>query len=83
MLHAAGLPLPERVWAHGFVTANGSRLSKTTGVWIDLDDAIARHGADALRYFLLREIPFDGDGDFSWDRFDARYTADWPTRSAT
>ena len=76
VLHAAGLPLPERVWAHGFVTANGARLSKTAGVWIDLDDAIARHGPDALRYFLLRELPFDGDGDFSWDRLDARYTAD-------
>ena len=76
MLHAAGLPLPERVWAHGFLRANGARLSKTAGVWIDLDDAIARHGSDALRYFLLREIPFDGDGDFSWERFDARYTAD-------
>jgi methionyl-tRNA synthetase len=45
-------------------------------VWIDLHEAISRHGADALRYFLLREIPFDGDGDFSWDRFDARYHAD-------
>jgi methionyl-tRNA synthetase len=76
VLHAAGLTLPERVWAHGFVTANGARLSKTAGVWVDLDDAIARHGPDALRYFLLREIPFDGDGDFSWQRFDARYTAD-------
>jgi len=76
VLHAAGLPLPERVWAHGFLRANGARLSKTAGVWIDLDDAIARHGADALRYFLLREVPFDGDGDFSWERFDARYTAD-------
>ena len=76
VLRAAGLPLPERVWAHGFVTANGARLSKTAGVWIDLNDAIARHGPDALRYFLLREVPFDGDGDFSWHRFDARYTAD-------
>jgi methionyl-tRNA synthetase len=76
VLHAAGLPLPERVWAHGFVTVNAARLSKSAGVWVDLDDAIARHGADALRYFLLREIPFDSDGDFSWARFDARYTAD-------
>ena len=76
VLHAAGLALPERVWAHGFVRANGQRLSKTAGAWIDLPEAIARHGADALRYFLLREIPFDGDGDFSWERFDARYTAD-------
>ena len=76
VLHAAGLPLPERVWAHGFVTANGARLSKTAGVWIDLDEAIARYGADPLRYFLLREIPFDGDGDFSWARFDSRYNSD-------
>jgi methionyl-tRNA synthetase len=76
VLHAAGLPLPGQVWAHGFVTANGQRLSKSAGVWIDLDDAIARHGPDALRYHLLREIPFDGDGDFSWDRFDGRYNAD-------
>ena len=76
VLRAAGLPLPGSVWAHGFVTANGARLSKTAGAWIDLDAAIARHGPDALRYFLLREVPFDGDGDFSWARFDARYTAD-------
>lgn len=76
ILHAAGLPLPEAVWAHGFVTANGQRLSKTAGVWIELGDAIARWGPDALRYFVLREIPFDGDGDFSWERFDARYAAD-------
>jgi methionyl-tRNA synthetase len=76
VLHAAGLPLPGQVWAHGFVTANGQRLSKSAGVWIDLDEAIARHGPDALRYFLLREIPCDGDGDFSWARFDSRYNAD-------
>jgi methionyl-tRNA synthetase len=76
MLHAAGLPLPERVWVHGFISADGKRLSKSEGVWIELDDAIDRFGADALRYYLLREIPFDGDGDFSWRRFDARYTAD-------
>jgi methionyl-tRNA synthetase len=76
VLHAAGLPLPERVWAHGFVTSNGARLSKTAGAWIDLDEAITRHGSQALRYFLLREIPFDGDGDFSWARFDSRYSAD-------
>jgi methionyl-tRNA synthetase len=44
VLHAAGLPLPGQVWVHGFVTANGTRLSKTAGVWIELDTAIARHG---------------------------------------
>ena len=76
VLHAAGFPLPEQVWVHGFVTVEGARLSKTAGVWVDLRDAIERHGPDALRYFLLREIPFDADGDFSWARFDARYAAD-------
>jgi methionyl-tRNA synthetase len=43
---------------------------------VTLDDAIERHGADALRYFLLREVGFEADGNFSWERFDERYTAD-------
>jgi methionyl-tRNA synthetase len=76
MLQSAGLPLPERVWAHGFVTSGGDRLSKSAGVRIELPDAIARHGPDALRYFLMAEVPFNGDGEFSWERFDERYTAD-------
>ena len=76
MLQAAELPLPERVWGHGFVLYGGERFSKSAGVRLDLDDAIARHGADAFRYFLLREVPFDGDGSFTWERFDERYNAD-------
>ena len=76
ILHAAGLPLPEQVWVHGFLSAGGRRLSKSEGVWVELDDAIARYGPDPLRYYLLREVPFDGDGDFSWERFDARYFSD-------
>jgi methionyl-tRNA synthetase len=43
---------------------------------VSLGAAIERYGADALRYFLLREVGFESDGNFSWDRFDARYTAD-------
>jgi methionyl-tRNA synthetase len=43
---------------------------------VSLGAAIERYGADALRYFLLREVGFENDGNFSWDRFDARYTAD-------
>ncbi len=43
---------------------------------LDLEEAIARYGPDAFRYFLLREIPFDADGSFTWERFDERYTAD-------
>lgn len=76
MLEAAGLPLPERVWAHGFIYFGGDRLSKSAGVRLDLREAIARHGPDALRYFLLREVGFASDGNFTWERFDERYTAD-------
>jgi methionyl-tRNA synthetase len=76
MLRAADLPLPDRVWAHGFVTSGGDRLSKSAGVRIELADAVERHGPDALRYFLMAEVPFDGDGEFSWERFDERYTSD-------
>ena len=76
MLLSAGVELPEGVWAHGFLTFEGRRFSKSEGVWVDLDDAIARHGPDALRYYLLSEVPWNGDGDFSWSRFDERYTAE-------
>ncbi|MDX2185097.1 MAG: class I tRNA ligase family protein [Gemmatimonadaceae bacterium] len=76
MLEAAGLPLPERVWAHGFISFGGERFSKSAGVKISLPEAIAKWGPDAFRYFLLREVPFDGDGSFSWERFDDRYVAD-------
>jgi methionyl-tRNA synthetase len=76
MLMSAGLPLPESVWAHGFVLFGGERFSKTAGVRVELEDAVTRHGPDALRYFLLREVPWDADGSFSWSRFDERYTSD-------
>ena len=76
MLAAAELPLPERVWGHGFVLYGGERFSKSAGVRLDLHEAIDRYGADAFRYFLLREVPFDADGTFSWERFDDRYNSD-------
>ncbi|MDB4885983.1 MAG: hypothetical protein JWN79_1421 [Gemmatimonadetes bacterium] len=76
MLKAADLPLPERVWGHGFVLFGGERFSKSSGVRLDLDEAVDKYGADAFRYFLLREVPFDADGTFSWERFDERYNSD-------
>lgn len=76
MLQAAGLPLPRQVWAHGFVQLGGERFSKSAGVKLDLGEAIDRYGADAFRYVLLREVPFDADGNFSWERFEERYTSD-------
>ena len=76
MLRAAALPLPERVWAHGFVHLGGERFSKSAGVRLELGEAIDRFGPDAFRYFLLREVPWDADGNFSWERFEERYNAD-------
>src|SRR5438034_1460957 len=76
MLLAAGLELPRLVWAHGYVQWEGAKMSKTAGTAVSLDAAVERWGADALRYFLLREVGFTNDGDFTWERFDTRYAAD-------
>jgi methionyl-tRNA synthetase len=76
MLMAAGMAVPKRIWVHGFVLVGGARVSKSVGGNLDLRDAIGRFGADAFRYFLMREVPFDGDGNFSWERFEERYNAD-------
>jgi len=76
MLQAAEMPLPRRVWAHGFVNFAGERFSKSAGAKLDVGEAAARYGPDAFRYFLMREVPFDADGNFSWERFDERYNAD-------
>src|SRR5438477_338966 len=76
MLLAAELPPPRAVWAHGYVQWSGAKMSKTAGAAVSLSEAIDYHGADALRYFLLREVGFENDGDFTWERFDARYTSE-------
>jgi len=76
MLMAAGLEIPKHVWAHGFVLYAGDRLSKSAGVRLDMQEAISRFGVDAFRYFLLREVPFDADGNFSWARYEDRYNSD-------
>jgi methionyl-tRNA synthetase len=76
MLLSAGVALPRKVWAHGYVQWSGAKVSKSAGTAVSLDEAIDRHGPDALRYFLLREVGFEADGNFTWERFDERYTAD-------
>ncbi|MDB4950500.1 MAG: metG [Gemmatimonadetes bacterium] len=76
MLMSADVPVQESVWAHGFMTMGGGKISKSAGVSFTLEEAVERHGAEALRFYLLREIPWDGDGSFSFDRFDERYNAD-------
>lgn len=76
MLLSAGVTLPREVWAHGYVQWEGTKMSKSAGTAVTLGEAIDRHGPDALRYFLLREVGFEADGNFTWERFDERYTAD-------
>ena len=64
-LMAAGLPLPRRVFAHGWWTVEGEKMSKSLGNVVKPADLIDTYGLDQTRYFLLREIPFGNDGDFS------------------
>ncbi len=76
MLMSARLPLPRQVFGHGFMSFSGQRMSKSLGTAIDPVEAAARFGADPLRLYLAKEIPFGGDGDFSWERYDERYNVD-------
>jgi methionyl-tRNA synthetase len=76
MLKAAGLPVPNRVFAHGWLTKGGQKLSKTTGNIIDTDVLIEQYGVDPVRYFFLREGSFGQDWDFTDAAFLGRYNAD-------
>jgi methionyl-tRNA synthetase len=76
MLMAAGLELPTQVFGHGFMSVDGQRMSKSLGNVIDPRDAAARHGVDPLRLYLVKEVTYGGDGDFSWARFHERYNVD-------
>ena len=76
MLMSAGLPLPERVYGHGFLTKDGQKISKTLGNVIDPVDLVNRYSADAVRYYFLKEIEFGRDGDFSEERFVHTLNAD-------
>ncbi|HKI51370.1 MAG TPA: methionine--tRNA ligase, partial [Geothermobacteraceae bacterium] len=64
-LLAAGLPLPKKVFAHGWWTVEGQKMSKSLANVVEPNMLIDRYGVDAIRYFLLREVPFGLDGDFS------------------
>jgi methionyl-tRNA synthetase len=76
MLLSAGLPLPKSVFAHGFFTINGEKMSKSLNNVIDPLDIVKKYDNDTLRYFLLKEIPFGEDGDFSDARLAQRYDGD-------
>jgi methionyl-tRNA synthetase len=73
MLLGLNLALPEMLYVHGFINIDGKKMSKSLGNYIVPSAVINKYGADAFRYYFLRHIPSYGDGDFSWEAFDAAY----------
>jgi methionyl-tRNA synthetase len=76
MLMSAGIPLPRKVWVHGWLLVQGERMSKSRGNFLDPNAAVAAFGADGARYVALRDVAFDRDTEVSWDSFVRRYNAD-------
>lgn len=76
MLMSLGLSLPKNIFIHGFITVDGQKMSKSLGNVIDPFELIEKYGADAFRYYFLREITPTEDGDFSYLKFQERYNAD-------
>ena len=75
-LKAAGWELPKRVFAHGWLLFDNDKMSKSKGNIVRPEPIRQVMGADPLRYFLFREIPFGGDGNFSYDALVGRYNSD-------
>lgn len=76
MLMALDLPLPKKVFGHGWWTVEGQKMSKSKGNVVDPLALAKEYGVDVVRYFILREVPFGVDGDFSMNSFINRYNAD-------
>ena len=76
MLLSAGLQVPKAVCVHGYITANGQKMSKSLGNVIEPFALVEKYGLEPVRYYLLKEIPAHSDGDFSDTRFHEVYTAD-------
>ncbi len=76
MLLSADLPTSKQIFIHGFVTANGQKMSKSLGNVVNPFDLVAKYGTDAVRYYLLREVTPTEDGDFTYEKFEQRYNSD-------
>ncbi|MEJ2683585.1 MAG: methionine--tRNA ligase [Candidatus Sulfobium sp.] len=76
MLMALNFPLPKNIFAHGWWTIGGKKMSKSLGNVVDPNAVVASYGADAFRYFLFREVPFGHDGDFSEEALVNRINTD-------
>ena len=75
-LMSAGISLPSQIWAHGWLTVDGEKMSKATGNFIPPEPVAEAVGVDALRYYLMRDVSFGQDGDFSHENLFARYHGD-------
>ncbi len=75
-LMSAGLPLPGRVFSHGFVLSKGEKISKSVGNVVDPFDLVKAYGRDSVRYFFLREVTFGQDGNYSPEAISNRINAD-------
>src|SRR5918996_3226423 len=76
MLMSARLPLPRQVFGHGWVNFMGQKMSKSLGTSLDPSDVASRFGPDPLRLYVVKEITYGGDGDFTWERYAERYNVD-------
>lgn len=76
MLHALGLPLPKQVFGHGWLVLDGGKMSKSVGNVVDPVILCNRYGSDAIRYYLMREMPFGSDGLFTYESLLGRINAD-------
>ena len=76
MLMAAGLEVPKKVFAHGWLLVGGEKMSKSKLTGIAPSQITDHFGVDAFRYYFLRAIPFGSDGSFSWEDMSARYTSE-------
>ena len=76
ILHALGLPLPKQVFGHGWLVMGGGKMSKSKGNVVDPVKLCERYSSDAVRYFLMREMPFGADGEFSNEALIKRINAD-------
>lgn len=76
ILLSADIELPKAIYVHGFINVDGQKMSKTIGNVVDPFKVVEKYDADVVRYFLLREIPSDDDGDFSEKRLVERYNGD-------
>ena len=76
MLMSAGVAVPRQIFGHGWVHLKGEKMSKSLGTAVEPLEALSRFGPDPLRLYLVKEISFGSDGDFTWERYEDRYNVD-------